>query len=96
MGIFWIFYACWLFDFFRSHFVWSFAAPLRQGLWFQCGSRVGPGPSMHFQMEGGAFRGLVLSLFLEEAPAGRECFASSGKQFLHVSFRGNLSVQVVL
>ena len=51
MGIFWIFYACWLFDFFRSHFVWSFAAPLRQGLWFQCGSRVGPGPSMHFQME---------------------------------------------
>ena len=51
MGIFWIFYACWLFDLFRSHFVWSFAAPLRQGLWFQCGSRVGPGPSMHFQME---------------------------------------------
>ena len=30
----------------------------------------------------GAFRGLVLSQFLEEAPAGRECFASSGKQFL--------------
>ena len=55
-------------------------------VWQSCGARA-----VDAFPNGGAFRGLVLSLFLEEAPAGRECFASSGKQFLHVSFRRNLA-----
>ena len=95
MGIFWIFYACWLYDFFPQPFrVELCCAPSTRpvvSVWQSCGARA-----VDAFPNGGAFRGLVLSLFLEEAPAGRECFASSGKQFLHVSFRRNLSVQVVL